>query len=256
MYQIEWLAIGETHVPESITFHLGHSEKLRLVTAYAFLLTGEDGRHHLVDTGVRSPAEINAGRPPERHWRVESSATLSNQLALRGIAPDDIDTVLLTHLHYDHCSQIGLFPNAEIIISRDEWLSVVAPAHKEMLRFTRYPRDIYAALVDSAWSRLKLISDMETVLPGVESWVLGGHTPGSTAYLVETESGRVALAGDFINTFANWERMVPPGLIVSLHQWFMGYRRLAEAQAIVIPSHDPTLSEMYADSWITQRPMR
>ena len=254
MYEIEWLAIGETNVPESITFHLGNSEKLRRVIAYAFLLKAEDGRYHLIDTGVRSPEEINAGRPPERHWKIAPSTTLLDQLLLTGVAPEDIDTVMLTHLHYDHCSQIGLFPNAQILVSRAEWLSVVAPVHKDMLRFTRYPRDVYGALVDSGWSRLRLITDMEEVLPGIEAWVLGGHTPGSTAYLIETAVGRVVVAGDFINTYANWEQMIPPGLLVSLDQWFMGYMRLAKSQSIVVPSHDPMLRENFADGLITQPP--
>lgn len=251
MYEIEWLAIGETKVPESITFHLGSSEILRRVIAYAFLLKAEDGRFHLIDTGIRSPQEINADRPPERHWQIEPSMTLLEQLARRGIAPGDIDTVMLTHLHYDHCSQVGLFPNAQIVISRDEWLSVVAPLHKDMLRFTRYPRDVYAELMDSGWSRLRLITNGEEILPGIEAWVLGGHTPGSTAYLIDTPIGRVAVAGDFINTYANWEQVVPPGLVVSLGQWFVGYTRLAKSRALVLPSHDPTLKTLYVDGLIT-----
>ncbi|MCL8207086.1 MAG: N-acyl homoserine lactonase family protein [Actinomycetia bacterium] len=241
-YQVEWLAVGSTRVPEQILFHLGSSTTLHPVTAYVFLLTGPDGRVHLVDTGVRDPAEINAGRPPERHWHVAPAQTLAARLAARGIAPETVATVLLTHLHYDHCSQVALFPRATIVVSRPEWESVVAPAHPDLLRFTRYPRDVYGWMVTTGWSRLRLVADDEEVLPGIRAWIVGGHTPGSTAYVVPTRSGPLVLAGDMLNTYANWEHAHPPGLLVDLAGWFAGYERLRRFGAPVVPSHDPELA--------------
>lgn len=250
MYQIEWLAIGQTQVPAQILFHLGPSDRLLPVTAYAMLLTGPDGRYHLVDTGVRSTAEINAGRPAERHWSVDPEKTLLRQLAQRGIAPEAVATVILTHLHYDHCSQVPLFPQADLVLSLREWLSVVAPQDPELLRFTRYPRDVYAWMVDKGWPRLRLVEDGEEVLPGMVAWVLGGHTPGSTAYRVDTAAGAVVLAGDFVNTYTNWNAGHPPGLLVSLEEWYRGYRRLRHADALIIPSHDPAVMARYPDGVI------
>lgn len=250
MYHIEWLAIGTITVPSGITFHLRQNGSVPTV-AYAFLLTDHNGRHHLIDTGVRSPEEINVGRPPDRHWVVHPEDTLLTQLSQRGIQPADIETVCLTHLHYDHCSQVGLFPQAKIVVSRAEWLSVIAPAHRGMLAHTRYPRDVYAQLVDAAWERLSLADDNSEILPGIQILVLGGHTPGSAAYYVETPSGPHVVAGDFINTYENYQGPGhPPGILVSLQEWYQGWERLKALNAVVIPSHDPGLKIRYPDGKI------
>jgi glyoxylase-like metal-dependent hydrolase (beta-lactamase superfamily II) len=245
MYQIEWLAIGDNQIPAQFLFHLAPSDQWYPITSFAILLTGPNGRHHVIDTGVRSPKEINDRLPPMRHWKVDPSHSLERQLMDRGISLSDIDSVLLTHLHYDHCSQISIFPRADIIVSRAEWTSVVAPYDTELLRFAYYPRDIYAWIVRDGWDRVQLIDDGDEILPGIQAWVLGGHTPGSTAYRVKTSKGFVMIAGDFINTYKNWEEHHPPGLLVSLAEWYAGYHRLAKSGSLIIPSHDPTLSARY-----------
>jgi glyoxylase-like metal-dependent hydrolase (beta-lactamase superfamily II) len=118
-----------------------------------------------------------------------------------------------------------------------------------MLAHTRYPRDVYARLVDEAWDRLSLADDNREVLPGIQILVLGGHTPGSAAYLIETPQGPHLVAGDFLNTYENYQGH-PPGLLVSLQDWYQGWERLRALDAIIIPSHDPELKIRYPNGQI------
>lgn len=240
-YRVTPLAVASHQAREQRLLYGGRSDRWSTVVAYVFLLTDDDGRHYLVDTGVRDADEINVRRAKEEHWIVRPDESLITQLKTHRITPGDIKGVLLTHLHYDHCSQVSLFPCAEVIVSRAEWESVMLPVHPALLTLAGYPRDVYAWLASSAWERLKLIRDGDEVLPGIHALVLGGHTPGSTAYLVSTHNGPLIIAGDVITTFANWDNATPPGLVVNLAEWFLAYDRLQLLRYPVAPSHDPSL---------------
>jgi len=79
----------------------------------------------------------------------------------------------------------------------------------------------------------------EEILPGIESFWVGGHTPGSMAYSVDTAHGRAVLTGDTISLLANFERNVPPGVHTSLQQCRAAIEKVRARADIVLPSHDP-----------------
>ena len=245
MYKITWLDIGSIETPKNIAFHLGKSEETVYTNAFSFLLEDESGNFHIIDTGVRNPLDINQDKPEFNRWLVPENKTLTSQLSRMGIKTDEIKTVLLTHLHYDHCSQAPIFKNARIAISRKELISVVAPYDKDMLNFTNYPRDIYSWLVGDGWRQVSLFEDMQEVLPGIRAMVLGGHTPGSTAFDVEGERERVIICGDFINRYENYEKRLPPGLLDSLSDWYTGLQKLEKIGGTIVPSHDPAIKEKF-----------
>lgn len=245
MYKIKWLDIGSIETPKNIAFYLGKSDERVLTNAFAFLLEDENGNIHIIDTGVRNPLEINQDKSEFNRWKVPESKTLTSQLSQMGIRTDEIKTVLLTHLHYDHCSQAPIFKNARIAISRKELISVIAPHDKDILKFTNYPRDIYSWFVGDGWRQVYLFENMQEVLPGIKAIVLGGHTPGSTAFVIEGERRDVIICGDFINRFENYEKRLPPGLLDSLSDWYIGMQKLEKIGGIIVPSHDPMLKEKY-----------
>lgn len=246
MYKIILLDVGSIEIPKNIAFYLGNNNEKLITNAFSFLLEDESGNFHIIDTGVRNPLEINQDKPEFNRWQVPENKTLTTQLSNLGIKTDEIKTVLLTHLHYDHCSQVQIFKNARIAISRKEFVSVVAPYDKDLLKFTNYPRDVYSWLVGDGWRKLSLFEDMEEVLPGIRAMVLGGHTPGSTAFNIEGEKNRkVIICGDFISRYENYQKRLPPGLLDSLSDWYIGLRKLEEIGGIIVPSHDPALKKKY-----------
>ena len=74
-----------------------------------------NGRRILVDTGGHDPNEVQMHAP----YRREPAQDPVTALAAIGIAPAEIDTIILTHLHWDHAGGIKLFPNAKIFVRRD-----------------------------------------------------------------------------------------------------------------------------------------
>lgn len=245
MYKITWLNVGSIETPKNISFYLGESNERLFTNAFSFILEDESGDYHIIDTGVRNPMEINQDKPEWNRWKVPEDWTLTYQLAKMGIKLEEVKTVLLTHLHYDHCSQIQLFKNARIAIARKEFISVVAPYDKDLLKFTNYPRDIYSWLAGDGWRQLFLFEDNQEILPGIIAMVLGGHTPGSTAFDIDGESGRTIICGDFINRYENYDKRLPPGLLDSIADWFKGLNRLEKKGGIIIPSHDPSIKEKF-----------
>jgi glyoxylase-like metal-dependent hydrolase (beta-lactamase superfamily II) len=117
-------------------------------------------------------------------------------LADRGIAPEDVTDVLLTHVHYDHAVNALLFPRARLWISAAdlEWACARPPG------FDAVPELVAAALaVDPRTGRIEGGGE---VLPGVEAIAAPGHTPGSLAYRVVSAEAPVLFAGDAVKNRA------------------------------------------------------
>lgn len=155
-------------------------------------------RHHqrvvLIDTGAGTTVPT-LGRLPEN-------------LRALGIAPDAIETILLTHLHSDHANGLvdaaGLpvFPNAELILHRKEagfWLDRnVTPDDSERLR----RNTLGAQRVTAPYrDRIRRADDGE-VLPGISAVPLHGHTPGHTGWLMESRGERLLIWGDIVHLAA------------------------------------------------------
>jgi N-acyl homoserine lactone hydrolase len=205
-----------------------------------FLVTGGD-RPVLVDTG---PLDEDWTR---RHHGcvVDRPADLepANVLARHGIEPGDIEIVINTHLHWDHCSNNALFPSATFYVQRDELIYASDPLPVHRRAYEKAP-GLAPAWLD-VWGRLELADGDAEIAPGVSVVQLAGHSPGSQGVLVK---GAVPylIAGDAVNTYADWEgndavRHVPPGVNTSLVDCFASFEKIERLGCEVIPSHDLSL---------------
>jgi N-acyl homoserine lactone hydrolase len=147
----------------------------------------------LWDTGID---DAIAGLPRGRQiadgivFRVDT--TLGDQLGAIGIAPGDIDYVALSHMHVDHVGNVGLFPDAPVMLQRAEHDAAYGPDPE---RFTLIP-EAYASLdhdrIDRVDGERDVFGDGAVVLTP-----LPGHTPGHQGLLVRLrDSGAILLAGD------------------------------------------------------------
>ncbi|AXK39050.1 MBL fold metallo-hydrolase [Crenobacter cavernae] len=128
-----------------------------------------------------------------------------------GYSPEDVDTVLLTHLHPDHACGLAsadgkaAFANAEVRVAKadaDFWLdeAVAAKAPKDKQPFFKMARDAVAPYV--AAGRLKPYAPGEAPLPGVSVVAAGGHTPGHSGYLFASRGQRLLVWGDLVHSHA------------------------------------------------------
>jgi glyoxylase-like metal-dependent hydrolase (beta-lactamase superfamily II) len=137
---------------------------------------------------------------------------LTDQLAEIGLKPDDIGRVAISHTHGDHIGNVGLFPNATIVMQRAEYSWIHSP---------NGPNDNVNQLMALARKllgtpkNLQLI-DGDTDVFGDGSATLvstPGHTPGHQSLLVHLRnSGFIILSGDVVHLEGNFEKDVVPSL--------------------------------------------
>lgn len=111
---------------------------------------------------------------------------LAPALAARGIPPDEIGAVLMTHLHGDHCGgllSLG-FPNATVFAEAGELAYWPTQDH---------PAGRYLA---GAGRKLRSLLDGENPLAGIRLWSLPGHTPGHAGYVIDEQ---IAIIGDVLH---------------------------------------------------------
>jgi glyoxylase-like metal-dependent hydrolase (beta-lactamase superfamily II) len=163
------------------------------MNVYGFLLR-LGTRWALIDTG--------AGR-----LMYDTLGKLGAALNARGITPAQIETIFLTHVHRDHYGGLVdaggavVFPNAEIVLHDTEakfWLDT--PLSDMPQRARRYRDDTAGTLALYA-NRIRRVKDNEG-LPGVTAQLAPGHTPGHTAWLVQSGGQSMLAWGDLIHLAA------------------------------------------------------
>ena len=132
-------------------------------------------------------------------------------LKAAGHTPEQVDVVLLTHLHGDHVAGLvdaegkAVFANAQIWSAKadnDFWLSeeIAAKAPKEFQPFFKMARDAAAPYLKiGQW---KTYATDQELLPGIASVAANGHTPGHSGYLVGTGEDRLLIWGDIVHNHA------------------------------------------------------
>jgi glyoxylase-like metal-dependent hydrolase (beta-lactamase superfamily II) len=117
---------------------------------------------------------------------------LLNGLARHDLAPGDVCAVFLSHLHFDHCNNIDLFPAARVYVSSREWEYAKRPHEHDMF----VPWLIHEQL---GKHEVEFLDGEGRIADGVRYMPTPGHTPGSYALVLDTEKhGCVVVAGDAI----------------------------------------------------------
>lgn len=188
----------------------------------------------LVDTGYDGKEAASRGRPV----LVEPGAAL----AAIGVAPDEIDTCIITHLHYDHAGGLEQFPGAQLHMQAAEMAYATGPCMcHDVLRAPYTGRHICDAVTRLYSGKVTFHEGDAEVAPGVEVVALGGHSKGLQGVRVATEHGPLLLASDAAHFYENYERRQPFPLVVDVEamlESFVKMERLAPAGRI-IPGHDP-----------------
>jgi glyoxylase-like metal-dependent hydrolase (beta-lactamase superfamily II) len=133
---------------------------------------------------------------------------LAGNLRSAGYTPEEVDLVLLTHLHADHVggltTQDGkrVFPNAKVYVAKAEsdfWLSpeIAAKAPKDTLPFFQSAQAVAAPYIKA--DKWHTFSGSETIVDGMQLVPLPGHTPGHTGYEFSSNGQHILFWGDTIH---------------------------------------------------------
>jgi glyoxylase-like metal-dependent hydrolase (beta-lactamase superfamily II) len=215
--------------------------------ALTCLLVRSQGKTILVDTGLGdrlTPEEL-------ARWRIERpEGGLVQSLWRFGVRPEDVDIVVNTHLHADHCagntrfkdgSLAPTFPEATYLVQRIEWAEAVNPDART--RGT-YFGDNYMPLLETG--QLELLHGDMSLTPQVRIVVTPGHTRGHQSVVLESKGWRGLFVGDMASYAAHFERtgwvtaydVLPAESVATKERWQVW---AAKERAWLFFEHDPLL---------------
>jgi glyoxylase-like metal-dependent hydrolase (beta-lactamase superfamily II) len=197
-----------------------------------YLLLGP--RAVVVDTSFESVDAVRRAYPQEV-WR-DADEEPSALLAQLGISPDQIELVICTHLHYDHCGSNRLFSKARVLAQRIELEYALNPVATVMQREFFSPTGGFSLPYDP--NQIDLVEGDVDLGDGLRLLHLPGHTPGSQGVVVSTGKGVLGLLGDNVMVEENWVRNIPVGLHTNVDAWYRSMSKAHEIVGEVIPSHD------------------
>lgn len=166
------------------------------------ILLQVDGKNILIESGI-GRGKLNEKQ--KRNFGVTEESSLIEQLALLSLTPEDIDVVLMTHLHFDHASGltkwegdtlVPMFPRARIITSAVEWAEMKEPNIRSR---NTYWKENWEAIVD----QVDTFAEQLEVVSGVTMIHTGGHSDGHAIIMITSEGETAIHLGDLMPTHAH-----------------------------------------------------
>lgn len=157
------------------------------------------GRIVLIDTGAG-----NKHLKLLSYYKFYGLCDLGEELRKRGVSPEDVTDVILTHLHFDHCGYVTVidketgqltlsFPNAKHWVSEAQWQRFTHPHPLEKASFM--PENMNPAYESGL---LKQIKEETQICPEISLKLYDGHTQGQIAPYLKGEENTYVFAGDVI----------------------------------------------------------
>lgn len=195
----------------------------------------------LVDTGFGPRAADERSRPLD----IDPLVALQRL----GLAPESLEDIILSHLHYDHAGNLDRFGQARFHVQDAEvaYATGRCMCHEAM----RYPFDVedVVHLVRCTFAeRVRHHDGPATPFPGISLHPLPGHSRGLQGVRVNTARGPILLASDASHYFANLLRRAPFAITIDTAATLDTYATMLELVGSVehiIPGHDPRVRDLY-----------
>ena len=166
-----------------------------------------------------------------------------------GLDPDAVRDVVLSHMHYDHAGNDGLFPAATYHVQDREMAFCTGRCMCHAHLRQPFEADDVTAMVRRTFAGRTRFHDGDAQLAdGVTLHRIGGHSAGLQVMRVRTRRGWVVLASDAAHFYRNMEEGRPFPIAADVREVLEGYdtlRRLASSPAHVVPGHDPQVMTRY-----------
>ena len=240
-YLIHPIVMGTKVFDKSMmTYQHGFGETYT-IPIYGWYLEGGDKRI-LVDTGEMRPIQSE-----EREAAIGGKIhTIDSGLERFGLTPEDIDIVIHTHLHADHCENDYRCVNAEIYAHEKEMEAV----HGWHPMDYRYVEDYIEDVEENGQLRTvaPLPGEELEIVPGVRVLHTPLHTEGGLTVLVDTPAGVAGITG-FCVIMENFDppqdvramemEVIPPGTVIHPVKAYDAMLALRDRVDILIPVHEP-----------------
>jgi glyoxylase-like metal-dependent hydrolase (beta-lactamase superfamily II) len=176
-------------------------DRNRVPTGLNSVVVRTGDRTMLIETGI-------GNKLPEKMAKVFTQpAQLLDSLDAAGVAPDDIDIVINTHLHFDHCGWntvrrgdkiVATFPRAKYYAQEGEWRHARQQHERDAVS---YMTGNYDPLIESG--QMELLRGNREIVPGVSVEVFPGHTENMQAVVLRSEGKTACYISDLIPTRAH-----------------------------------------------------
>ena len=266
--EVDVMRVGELRIPYAYVFRPEGNPLSRVAglvrpageslrsPCLAYVVRHPEAGSILVDTGLHPDAsesirgDFGARMGLMFRGLRAPDGSFDRQLRERGVEPEGVERVVMTHLHVDHTSGMRLLANARFTCSREEWAAATATGSGAKGFVSHHlPAASRMDLVDfdadgepyGPFARtIDLLGDGSVRLLSTP-----GHTPGHLSVLLRASGGRtVLLVGDAAYTVRSVREQILPLLTASDRRYRASLAELRdfserEPGAVLVPSHDP-----------------
>lgn len=182
---------------------LAPDDQNRVPLACRALLVRDTGRNILFEAGI---GNFFSPKMKERFGVVESEHVLLNSLREVGLAPEDIDIIVLSHLHFDHAGGLLssyregqaaslVFPRAQVLVGAEAWQRACHPHPRDRASFLP---ELNALLEESGRLQIAQGTSHPLLGEGFRFHLSSGHTPGMMLSEIAMPDGPVVFGADLI----------------------------------------------------------
>ncbi|TMW71903.1 YtnP family quorum-quenching lactonase [Alteribacter natronophilus] len=209
---ITWLNGGVTHMDGGAMFGVVPkplwekkypvNERNQIELRTDPMLLQADGKNILVEAGIGT-GKFNDKQ--KRNFGIEHESALKENLGELGLTVDDIDTVLMTHMHFDHASGLSeyqgeelasVFRNAEIYVNETEWEELKNPNIRSK---ATYYEENWKPVV----SQVRTYSEAVEPVEGIRLVHTGGHSDGHSILMIDRGGEKAIHMADIMPTHAH-----------------------------------------------------
>jgi glyoxylase-like metal-dependent hydrolase (beta-lactamase superfamily II) len=231
-------------------------ERNRIRLALTCLLVRTGRESVLIETGIGDKYDAKFADI----YGIDHGPSLLDDLRSHGLEPGQIDVVINSHLHFDHCGWntrreggrgVSTFPRARYYIQRGEWEHALAPTERDRASYIE-------SYFRAAEGQTTFVEGDQEVVPGIRVQVVPGHTRNLQAVWVESRGERSCFVSDLIptsahlpypwsmafdlyplETLANKKRLIPElvrdnVIVVFPHDSAMPWARLVEREGNMV----------------------
>ena len=225
-------------------------ERNRVPVGLNSLLIRDGKRTVLVETGIGNKLD------PRMAKIFAPQAKLMENLAAAKVAPEDIDVVINTHLHFDHCGWntvrqgdhvVATFPKAQYYVQEGEWRHGSQQHERDRVS---YLSENYDPLIQAG--KMHLLQGDQELLPGISVKVYPGHTRHMQAVMVKSQGKRACYISDLIPTTAHldltWVMAFDLFPLETIESRKRVYEYALPEKWLMVFTHDPLTPWAYLES--------
>ncbi len=237
VYKIHPIVMGTKVFDKSMMTYQHNNGVQYTIPIYCWYIEGSD-KKILIDTGEMSPIQSE-----ERETAIGGKIyTFEQGLDKWNLTPEDIDIIIHTHLHNDHCENDYKCINADIYVHEKEIKRIHDPHPLDF----RYLEDYIEDVEENG--QIKIMTGDTQIMPGIKCIHTPVHTDGGMSVLIETISGKAIITG-FCVLNENFNppkeiramemEVIPPGTHVDVYEAYDIMLKIKEMADILLPLHEP-----------------